>query len=260
MDFTLASLASGNTVAKGKGVGVRPHFHCRIKTQDFCKTPVKIAPLILLFLAACSKPEQPKTPAPLPELPKTNAAQSVALPIPPPAVLNEKRPATREVAGQVFIVKNDGNSVKLGGVEVFAVDDAAFIRERLLEANEKRQRSYAALEAQFSVLERAFNAAKSLESLEKMEAITEQRRAILKQMKKFSVGWFFFSSPVRSACGKTTTDADGNFKLTLPTDKECHLLCSASRRILDDIEQYYWVVEVPAATVERILLSNNNKL
>ena len=146
---------------------------------------------------------------------------------------------------------------------MIAVDNSDFIDERMTLARANAAKSRTALQSQYAKLEAQYmqlEAQQSADTFAKRKEILGMERTNLEQQKKFCVGWFFFFDTVRSICATTTTDADGNFRITLPPDKVCHLVCTADRAIVGEVEKYYWVVAVPKGDTERMLLSNENML
>lgn len=53
------------------------------------------------------------------------------------------------------------------------------------------------------------------------------------------------------------TDADGKFQLTLDADNNYTLIATASRKLLDSTEFYYWVVNLDSSDT-KVFLSNDN--
>jgi hypothetical protein len=70
---------------------------------------------------------------------------------------------------------------------------------------------------------------------------------------------FIFKEPWKRVLGRTTTDADGNFTITVKSTNRLCLVAATSRTILDNTEHYGWIVPAPAST-NRMFLSNNNLL
>jgi hypothetical protein len=64
-------------------------------------------------------------------------------------------------------------------------------------------------------------------------------------------------SPVTIA--KANTDADGNFSIAFPRNREFAVFARAERATLAEAEKYCWLVDAPAApSGGRVLLNNNN--
>jgi hypothetical protein len=56
----------------------------------------------------------------------------------------------------------------------------------------------------------------------------------------------------------TTTDSDGKYTINCPRKNGLMLVCNASRAVLNDTENYHWIIEVPTKSKSRIDLNNHN--
>lgn len=238
--------------------------------------------LVALLLCACDKPAAP--PSPSPSAPPLTPAP----PVPPKA-------ANRTVTGQVFIVRKDAVNVKLGGIEVVALEWAdAEKRMREAEtdatadplqlaasaacaaakaAETESSTARAALENATQNLARmqggpirqrehlrAFDVADAaiLPALRAELAALRAQLAALKAAEKSSAAFQFFKKPLPIVVA-TTTDAEGRLTIQVPSGRQIVLACRASRRIVDETEHYHWLVTV-AETQTETILSNSNLL
>ena len=199
--------------------------------------------------------------------------------------------------GDVFIVTQGAENVKLGLVEVRilpyeetknsiaktkaqAEREVANLRPRLdtarqaLASAERRDKAagaeYTATQNRatdaigddsFDALSQAADAAFN-RMMAASEAVGSAKSAIAdleKQARKLNSGALYFASlPPPAASVKT--DADGKFSIPLDRKVIVVLAASATRRLLDKTEDYYWLVTVSlnGQPSKRIFLSNDN--
>lgn len=97
---------------------------------------------------------------------------------------------------------------------------------------------------------------------EKHLQVLESHSALISkaiQADALAAGAGAFKTQWEGVVGQAVTDARGEFKLTLPTDKEIVLIASARRTLGDNTEFYYWAWTV-AREDSRPVLSNHNLL
>ena len=232
--------------------------------------------LAAIILGACSAKEEPKT-------------------VPPP--VRAQAVADREVTGQVFITQKNGQSVKLGNIEVvaveFAIAKARLDRARsnsfeLLKPVEARataaeakdsQARQAADDAEKALANARVNTAtlpfmRQVDILAPFQERDAKARSVYitalgeaikvqeetaKQRRKLTPGAIAFSELWPSQLASAMTDADGNFAIRLPS-RETVLVAHSSRMLLDTVEDYHWVITVPTNHSGKLLLNNANLL
>ena len=116
------------------------------------------------------------------------------------------------VKGQVFVVMNSGNSVKMAGVQVFLLDETA-LRNRITEINKD------------GGIETALKITK--DSFEKAQAAANLVTLMLQ-------------NPETKGFRSTTTGADGNFLFEHIPAGNYLLYARSSRQVLNKTEYYVW--------------------
>jgi hypothetical protein len=140
------------------------------------------------------------------------------------------------LAGQVFVATRGGQNIKMGLVEVRVLP-----REQVDLAVKKLQ------------TERS--------EIEQMTAIYPQDAdfgAKLKARTQFLETAFPYFAALPQPIIATKTDADGNFLLEIPRDRQCVLAAMAERYVGDATESYFWLLHIDPSTPSRLLLSNDN--
>lgn len=199
--------------------------------------------------------------------------------------------SSRSLTGQVFVVTNARQAVKLPLVDVFVV------RESVAERHVKRRGAWADSVRARIVADLA-PITSELDSLEKQlrkwdglsdewkrkyeadeitfETFTagdptvkraEQRAAALRardtevrsHLPDLSTGAIYFE-PMPAFLDSARTDAEGRFSLRVPSQERTVIFARTDRVVLSDVEHYYWVVrEAPASEKGApILLDNDN--
>lgn len=144
--------------------------------------------------------------------------------------------------GQVFIVTQRGQNVKLGLVNISIhptkeVEDYIAMRKTVV----------------VPIADRLDTEAKNLAQAGKL------RDAIVRIEQSLALFRSFFDEFDRSgALARTKTDADGRFRLTTPSRQDVVLLATAERRVGDEIESYIWILP-PGEWEDPMFLSNDNK-
>lgn len=103
------------------------------------------------------------------------------------------------------------------------------------------------------------------EKMNQLESQLDLKKLELERAKLRLEGWptaAFIFNGLPSGIGRASTNADGKFSLKLPRKGRYALAAHASRKIIDDDEQYYWLVWVTVdnGTVKNVVLSNNNMM
>lgn len=207
--------------------------------------------------------------------------------------------AVREVKGQMFIVQQNRQNVKMGAVSVYLLDYSIFNNNlkataddyKLAETLNNYEKLLGKFEAELLRLQVGSGEGESvkqaaLEANEKVNMCREKisgsplvvqlrdkwRSHILNA--KYYEGTSFERLDMHQWCLTnifhdvqglarqiTVTDADGRFSLQLPVGERCIVLASASRAITGDkTEHYYWVYQVSSEINGELMLSTPNTL
>ncbi len=199
------------------------------------------------------------------------------------------RTGTGDLNGQVFVVTNGADNIKLGLVEVSVIPEQTMLdyieAKKLLIDLEKNSISSELDTRYFEYL----NISNSL--------IQNMRENFLKfddkgnlDMKGFVIKYeetrinldkktshikdlttayrkiinpspdYFYSDLPKSPIDKALTDADAKFSLKVPRNGKYVIAAHASRHLVGSIEEYYWLIWVSlnGETSKSIILSNNN--
>ncbi|MEY2495575.1 MAG: hypothetical protein QOJ45_2067 [Verrucomicrobiota bacterium] len=178
------------------------------------------------------------------------------------------------VGGQVFIVTNGHQTVKLALVPVSAFD-AATVRQmceefgkssasegnKFIDSTEKPIRE---LKARADQYHRAIvNREVDLSYFPKESAAYKLRRECA-QLSTDALDYLgYLISGTRlfehlpAPIASTKTDADGNFTIEVPYRDAVVLVAATNRRVFDKTETYHWLVPLEA-TSGRVMLSNDN--
>jgi hypothetical protein len=186
----------------------------------------------------------------------------------------------REVAGQVFIVTNGGQNIRLGLVEVRAIPESEikpFVAQKLKAAELQRP----ALEEAVTEARRHYEQAKAnvrAAANDYMDADFGERMSALStrfsredtardklttlndaegKLGFISAPEFFFTG-LPQGVASARTDADGKFTLTVPRSGKYALAARAQREVFGSTEFYYWLVWVEADGTTKSILSNTN--
>lgn len=157
--------------------------------------------------------------------------------------------------GEVFIVTNGGQNLKLGLVEVLAIPESS-VEQKIKENNQlvytKDKEFY---NRWTSALDRYLK--------EKTDASKFDEETSNKQYQQwFDAKSYYEKIPLQEAVGRATTDADGKFVITIPKTGKYLLVARSQRQVLWATEDYYWVIwsEISMWHSDKIILSNNNLL
>lgn len=189
-------------------------------------------------------------------------------------------PTEIDLLGQAFIVTQVGVNIKLGLVEVKAIEESLmidFLYQKRLNANAEaelytalRKRELAdelnALEkenkAAIAIWERNWKDVVLQAKMEVAERRVKSKKAEIANFddeltKYMNIIRWFLDLPSPSQVAKT--DADGYFVLRLKPGRYA-LVADSKRKIADKTEEYYWLVwaDVNDQTKDKIFLSNDN--
>lgn len=200
----------------------------------------------------------------------------------------------KELTGEVFVVVNSGQSIKLGLVEVTAFNKEKLtncVNENKAEWTTKNQKLLDEYQAAQETSKLYFDSVEgvraliriSIEALEAGVIPTKERESesginelikslptkeeksekesnnlniVRKEYNLFQKGSFIADCVTTDIIAKATTNADGQFSMVVPNQKIA-LFASTSRNILGDTEDYYWFIWVNKEE-SHVMFSNNN--
>ena len=176
------------------------------------------------------------------------------------------KPSER-IQGSVFIVKADGESVRLALTDIYLVPSAAATDELITSIKEllkqlRSEESSIDYYSRPSPLDRGFSSpARAQQNRnEKTRDALVTKLPLLKRLAELQ------STLVAAAVNQTKADADGSFELQIPADTS--IFAYATRKNDPDSklnnywEHYYWIVPSDEALKQKpkFFLSNDNQL
>jgi hypothetical protein len=198
----------------------------------------------------------------------------------------------KDLTGEVFVVTNSGQSIKLGLVEVIAFpekDLTTCVNEKMPDWTTKNQdlfKEYTLAQEslknqQTSLKIDRFSINMHIEAIkmgqkdtkEEKKKFDEQIRnhplkivetekaeiklsSLKKQYELFKKGSFILDCAKTNIVTKAITNADGQFSMKVPNEKIA-IFAKSSRNITDEPEEYYWLIRVDS-DIKHVMLSNNN--
>jgi len=142
----------------------------------------------------------------------------------------------RMLTGQVFVVTRGGENIKMGlvGVRALPREQVDLVVKKLLTERSE---------------------------IEQMTAIYPQNADFdskLKARRQFLETAVPYFAALPQPIVATKTDADGNFVLEIPRDRQCVLAAMAERKVGNMTESYFWLLHIDSSASSRLLLSNDN--
>lgn len=206
----------------------------------------------------------------------------------------EAPPKTAEIKGQVFVAQNDGQNIKLGGVEVRYVPRAEFQKRcrwiaehgpkasQLANYRSDLQRIDSAIgdiakEKHAGKMRDFLSSARLLQAdarkrLEESPAAKKYQMLLLireesrktfedagfeREEDQWALAALFYDWLLKHATVLTQTDADGYYMLTLPGPADGYVFVQTSRQVgKGKVENYHWIQEVTSSTTGPVHLSN----
>jgi hypothetical protein len=172
---------------------------------------------------------------------------------------------TREstLLGSVFIVKADGESVRLGLTDVYVIPAVSITDEIVSEVKEALKSLRSAEDSldynsRPSPIDRAFSSpevARQRRFNKTLEA-SEERAKALRRLADLRV------TLMRDAVSQTKTDADGEFQIAVPNTPATSVVAYATRKIDAASEHYFWIIPSEEAKKQkpRLFISNDNQV
>ena len=189
------------------------------------------------------------------------------------------KPKTTTLNGQVFIVTQGGDNIKLGDVQIQLIEKAqvaaylakkqpivdteiAFAQQEFDVAKENSKEAYAAHKAN----------PQDEDVKQTWFATDDNLKAVMKKLNDAQGAKKYLSDFLPDVVQKTVSDADGKFSVTYLRDKPLTIYATAKRTITDEFmdgignwhnisgtEEYYWLVDAPTnSETIQIFLSNDN--
>jgi hypothetical protein len=164
-----------------------------------------------------------------------------------------------QLEGQVFVVTNSHQTIKLSLVPIVAFD-----KDEVTKIAEECQKNWLLeVNAFIDTTEKPITDLSTRLVLDRKaasEAVRDQAMELSKEALRYVT--YLMSSQrlfehLPPAIAATKTDADGNFSLTVPDRSRIVIGAATSRAVFDKVETYHWLV--PADEVSgKIMLSNDN--
>ena len=187
------------------------------------------------------------------------------------------------VDGEVFIVTKGGQSIKLGLVEV-ALIPMQTLQPYLQELHAVLTNKLSALELQIQTAESEYDRLNkekdaAFQNVMRQDDYNRMQQAnytyekardaassasdswlkLTSEQDELMSGSFYFES-IPSPLRSTKTNSDGRFRLLVPGSGLYAIAATASRHVGDDVEWYYWLIEIDPkdGASQSIMLSNDN--
>jgi hypothetical protein len=158
-----------------------------------------------------------------------------------------------QISGQVFIVTRGGQNFKLGDVHVqvykFA-DLDPILTKRETDAAPQVQKLWPLIKKLSGLIVTIDNGADhalGTPDWQSREAIREKSDKQFKEIKDryyYLISGDYYLADLPSPLADAPTDADGKFSTTVPGVGSYIITAKATRDVIDDQEQYWWIVRV----------------
>lgn len=194
------------------------------------------------------------------------------------------------ITGQVFVVTQGRQNIKLALVEISAIPEKVMIKHiktkhskgleqqmaMIPELESARAASRSALDEADALMikikeqdeatkyQRKSRAIRS-EEIRVLEEAVAKEEAAIKIRKEVESKSLYFDSPeyyfenLPTTIAKSKTDIDGKFTLTLPTGKYV-IVARSDRVVIKGDENYYWLVLVDTSSPNQSLMLSNDNL
>ncbi|MGB8789441.1 MAG: hypothetical protein WA755_13560 [Candidatus Acidiferrales bacterium] len=175
------------------------------------------------------------------------------------------RAAPGRLDGEVFIVTEGAENVKLGLVEVRVLpyeetkNSIAKTRARAEPVIATLQPKLDASKKTYDTVNARWEATQDTAAMKAAWSAYGKLTELDKQVRHWNSGELYFAS-LPSPVATVKTDADGKFSIPLDRQTTVVLAANATRRVFDKTEDYYWLVTVSldGQLSKRIFLSNDN--
>ena len=166
------------------------------------------------------------------------------------------------IQGSVFIVKADGESVRLALTDIYLVPSAAATDELITSIKEllkhlRFEESSIDYNSRPSTLDRGFSSPERAQEArdERTRDAFVTKSSLVKRLAELR------STLVVAAVNHTKADADGEFELLIPANIDTSIFAYATRKIAAHSEHYYWIVPSDEALKQKpqLFLSNDTE-
>ena len=189
-------------------------------------------------------------------------------------------PSSKTLSGQVFVVTQGRENVKLALVEVIAISEsemAEHLKKQRVKAVEQRKllapQLVAGEKAARASAQHFFGSESSIDRIKQLgyegpDWLSRSEHAPVNTILDFHIltrkfesldtpAYYLSGLPPPAGVGKT--DADGKFTLKVPSGRHV-IVAMSSRKVLAKTENYVWAVRVDTASaVQPLILSNDNQ-
>lgn len=161
----------------------------------------------------------------------------------------------KPISGQVSVVTQGGANVTLGAVqiEVISARDADdFMSQCQAEIDSKTR----AFKTAYNNAKTARDAAARGQSKAELARAEKELNVTESALKNFPTANDYFEGFMPSPIETTMADVEGDFTIESPK-QPAKVFAKAQRQAMGSVENYYWLVDLPAAG-DKLILSNTN--
>jgi len=189
------------------------------------------------------------------------------------------KPKTTTLAGQLFIVTQGGDNIKLGDVQILLIEKAQ-VAAYLAKKQPIVDAEITSAQQEFDVAKEKSKEAYATHKANPQDedvkqawfATDDNLKAVMKKLNDAQGVENYFPDFLPDSAQKTVSDADGKFSFTYLRDKPLTIYATATRTVPDEltdvlggrqtitgVEKYYWLVDAPTnSEAVQISLSNDN--
>ena len=189
------------------------------------------------------------------------------------------KPKTTTLTGQVFVVTQGGDNIKLGDVKILLIEKAQ-VAAYLAKKEPSVDAEIASAQQELNVAKENSKEAYITHKTNPQDQAIEQAwfaaddnlKVVLKKLNNAQGAEIYFSDFLPDSIQKTVSDADGKFSFVYLRDKPLAIYATAKRTVPDEltdvlggrqaitrVEEYYWLVNAPTNfDIVQIFLSNDN--
>jgi hypothetical protein len=169
----------------------------------------------------------------------------------------------KRLQGSVFIVKADGESVRLGLTDIYLVPSDV-VTEELKSSIQEYLKQLRSAESSIEYNSRPSKFDRAFSSPERAQRSRDERTSQALATKTASLSRLaeLRSLLAEASIDLTKTDADGTFEFPIPATPPTSIVAYATRKIDAQSEHYFWIISSDDAMQQkpRLFLSNDNQL
>lgn len=161
----------------------------------------------------------------------------------------------KPISGQVSVVTQAGANVTLGAVQVEVINAK--------DADDFMTRCQAEIDSNTRALNTAYNNAKTArdaaargQSKAELARAEKELNVAESALKNFPTANDYFEGFMPSPIETAIADVEGDFTIERPK-QPAKVFAKAQRQAMGSVENYYWLVDVPAAG-DKLILNNTN--